>query len=357
MEILTYLTDPRDVASLAKSCKKMLGLFQGPLRDEAWSHLKSLLKAIIDDDKKTVELILDKYPKLLLCNPSILTDAATRGEYIESQLTWQRLIPKHPLVMALERNQVTMVTVMKPYFEKLVSGTKEALRQWDIANQQRQAAKQRSENFDFESLIGVIAQENFPYGTAISTKGSDGTIRITKFSKKTEDALAAFRKTVLPDKTVPCDYYDINELLKVAFEAYNKRFDTFTSDNKLEQRTIFFVKVIGFIQSLLSREVAEAWCEGLWNVVRDNQGIGAKAKALKLYHGEDFYRSSCSSQVGLGFEYWAAGVGAARWLMASWDTRVPPAAVVWRERVEQERLNLEELNSDYRSSQNQLQPR
>jgi len=278
---------------------------------------RKLLQAVVDGDQLGVKKILDQ-------NPELLELAAPDDLVIESQLTWQRFKAEHPLVMALKRDQVKMVEVMTPYFEKLDGGDKEALRQWRIADQQKQAAKTRSENFDFESLIDVITKETFLNGKDISTKNAYGTTTITTFSQETEDALEAFRKAVLPDEAVLCDYYDINELLKAALKAYATHFDKFKSNNAREQRTIFCVKVIGFIQSLFSREDAEVWCEGLCNVVEENKKIRERAKKLKQPGGDSFYRSSRSSHGGLGFEYFIgrSGMPIVRWTPWLWQGRL-----------------------------------
>ena len=171
-------------------------------------------------------------------------------------------------------------------------------------------------------MIEVIAQETFPNGTDIKAKLSD----------KTEQALTAFRETVLPEQAVALsDYYDIEELLKAAFKPYEKYFSTLNGDKVWKQRSVYCVKVIGFIQSLLSPEDAKVLCQGLYNVVERSEQIGERAASLKLLDNVLFYRRR-GLLVGLGVEYMVGVAGARRHGASSRRT--------WSDYVEQKRQKL-----------------
>lgn len=196
-----------------------------------------------------------------------------------------------------------MVKLLLPYFEKIEGGKALAEKMWAHSDKLREKQIQKSKDYDFKGLIDVIATETFPNGIEISTQGTDGETIITQFSDETENKLAAFRAVVLAATAVLGDSYDINELLKAALEAYDKHFKTFTGVNVWNQRAIFCVKVIGFIQSLLPREDAEVWCEGIWDVVNVNKKISARARKLKLRGGKDYYCTRRTPVAGLGREY------------------------------------------------------
>ena len=276
--------------------------------------LSKFFQAVIDDDRDMVTEILTSNPELLVLQPEHLE--------IESQYTWQRLKAEPPLVMALQRNQVEMVKILLPFFEKLEGGIEEALRQWAIAETEMAEAKKKSRDFDFKSLIKVIVEDMFPNGTDIKAT----------LSKKTKQALATFRATVLPKHAVALsDYYDIEELLKAAFKAYDEYFDTFNGHKAWNRRSVYCVKVIGFIQSLLSPEDAKVLCQGLYNVVERSEQIGERAASLKLLDNVLFYRRR-GLLVGLGVEYMVGVAGARRHGASSRRT--------WSDYVEQKRQKL-----------------
>ena len=352
LDIIGSYLSARDARHLSQSCKHTFDFFQPSLKKAVVTHL---IKAVIDDDRETIEKILTSYhnPEMLLLYPNTSLPLKTQKEGIQSQLTWQRLIPEPPLVMALKRNQVEMVKLLLPYFKNFEGGIEKALQQWEVAEKEMADAKKRSEGFDFKSLIEVIAQETFPNGTDITTKLSD----------ETEQALAKFREKVLPAQAIALsDYYDIEELLKAAFNAYDTHFNIFHGDKAARrERRVYFVKVIGFIQSLLSRKDAEVWCQGLYNVVENGQKIEAQAASLKLRDGESFYRDSFGSLDGLGFKYFvdrhAVLTGLPRNIHRGHVSRWLVVTEYWINYIEQKQQNLENLRSSYLNSVSQLQAR
>jgi hypothetical protein len=228
------------------------------------------LQAVIDDDRKTVERLFTIRPDLLLYKPHFCS--------IQSQLTWQIFMPESALMMALKRNQVEMVKVIVAAIEAAVdNGTlnkgqlQNILGQWAAAEASLQVPIKKARTYNFQSLIDVIRQND-------------------PSSKATEDALAAFRKTVLPDTPIALDdHYDIEQLLLAAHQAYAEKFNQFES---WEQRNLFCVQVIGYLQSLLSPEVAKIFCESLFFVLEQGKNIGELASTLKLQDNHSFYRES-----------------------------------------------------------------
>jgi len=264
--------DTKSLGSLASSC----ALFSTVLKDDLDKRaLDKLLQAVIDDDRATVKRILDKNPALLLVNP------ADHGvQQIESQKTWQIFKTKKVLTMARKRNQLEMIKVLMPYFAKLPDSAAELAKQWE-------AGEVKPANYD-EILLPILNQ-------IVNDPPEDKNP-----SEATEAALTAFRTLLLPDTAIDLDnYFDMEQFLLAAYTIYDTRFDTFQN---WEQRALFCIRVIGFLQSLQSVEVAKVFCEGLYYVVNENRKISARAESLKFYDGcTSFYRAARDSIMGLGY--------------------------------------------------------
>ncbi len=270
LNIVRYLNNA-DLSNLSKTCRT-LSIFTQPERSKR--ALSLLLASVIDDKREMVHRILASHPALLLKTPHYLP-------FIESQYTWQKFFAESPLKIALIRNQVEMIKVMLPYLQRLDLG--DVMQQWEQAEEE---IKLQKTTYNFDTLIA-----------AINTSGQD-----------MEDALQAFRDAVLPKDTIALNnYYNIEALLRAAHKAYHNKFNNFTD---WDQRDIFSVKVIGFLQSLVTPEVAQLFCEGLYDVVREGRPIRGRAASLKLLNGVDFYRASCDSVEGLGYQYLCSGAAA-----------------------------------------------
>ncbi len=271
LRIASYLNDA-DLSSLSKTCRTFSFFTQSERPKRA---LTSLIAAVIDDKREKVAKILKLHPEFLLKTPH-----RAHLRYIESQYTWQKFYVESPLKIALIRNQVEMIKVMVPYLQQLPQ--EEVMAQWAQAEA---VISQQKTTYDFDALIA-----------AINTGGQD-----------MEEALQAFRDMVLPQDPVTLnDYYNIEALLLAAYQAYADKFNDFAD---WLQRIIFCVRVIGFLQSLVTPEVAQVFCEGLYSVVEGGQAISNRARSLKLklwtVQGgtTNFYRSNNRSLAGLGFEY------------------------------------------------------
>ena len=323
-----------DLGGNFKPSQVSSGLFHKPqtiISTQVRKMMPPFLSAIIDDNRDAVTKMLTQCPKLLLLNPQQFMI-----EPIQSQHTWQTFKPMNPLVFALARNQVEMIKVMKPFIDQLAEkGSDEKIQAlWQQAEQIRKIQQHRSKSFNFKQLIDVLSQETFANGTGMQNP----------LSEATENALQKFRKSVLPQANItPFNYYDIEQLLLTAMQAYYTHFNDFGDEPQWGRRDQYWVKVIGFIQSLLSPEDAKAWCEGMDVVVKDtDRQISERAAGLTLALREhNFYRISSESSVGLGRTFAASwtglpAVGAHHW---DWDSR--QYARVCRDYVKQKQDTLQ----------------
>lgn len=297
-------------AHLSLTGKFFRDTFQEHLREEAY---KKLLQAVVDDEQQTVKTILDGNPGLLTPELS-LGESTNENITIQSQLTWQIFYAENPLVMAVARNQVAMVEILLPYFDKLTNGREAAEKQWQQAESIIKEQKRPSADF-FDDLINTI---------------------INQSAEEVKQTLQEFRRKVLPEKAVKLEeYYNVEQLLLSAYQAFDNKVDNL---QYCDQRRSFTVNVLGFCQSLLSRKDAEVFCQGLYGVVDDYEAISERARRLEVnISGVVFYRSNSDLSSGLGFDYLVN--------LGGW--RPGPTDIIVKSYVKQKQQTMESLNSSY----------
>lgn len=232
--------------------------------------LNGLLQAIVDENEDKVKQILNKEPELLLKKPD-------NHLVIESKLTWQQFHSEEPLKMAFKRNQLEMVKLILPYFDKIkdTNGKQEASKQLEACTNKTERYKQ------YVLMVKTAIKE----------------INTNTFS------ISDFRKKLLLDEVIVLDnYVDVEALLLAAYRVYAEEYVAFTD---WPQRDEFCIKVIGFLQRLLIPETAKVFCQGLHDVVEKKQLISDMAKSLKLVNNDSisYYPSVPNSSEGLGFSY------------------------------------------------------
>ena len=305
---ITQYLSVKDLANLSGTCFRLSQLFQPDLYKVAG---RLLWQSVIDDDRELIIKILKCYPSLLCATTQKILTNSEMPKGIQSQLTWQifDIRDETPLSFAIKRNQVKVVELIVKAIEntgnQLTAEQRQTImQQWEntkvsltSVSQKAPAAaeetgawkltpQQRSAQFYFQSLTAVIKQEKF-------LNGLDGPL-----SEATEIALETFRQTVLPKDPVLLDaYYDVEQLLIHAYQAYVVNFKQFQN---WEQRDLFCVKVIGYIQSLLPPEVARVFCENVSCMVTGK---------LQLWDSKYFYRPGVNVSVGLGFTFLFNGTG------------------------------------------------
>jgi len=107
---------PQAVNLSVKEVSQMMGrmactstLWNAQLQDKLNKRkLESFLSAVIDDDRKMVQGILNKNPELLFIDPPA-------NLVIESQHTWNKFYAESALNMAAKRKQIEMIKIMMPY--------------------------------------------------------------------------------------------------------------------------------------------------------------------------------------------------------------------------------------------------
>jgi hypothetical protein len=136
--IMPYL-DPKMLSRISQNCRALHSIYQPNLNEV---RLKKLFQAIIDDEIKEVNKLLDAYPYLVLEKPN-------KTMVIESQHTWQKfdLINETTLSIATKRRQIEMIEILLPYFDKLqnkeiaIKIKEEALSKWPSCERKEEQGK------------------------------------------------------------------------------------------------------------------------------------------------------------------------------------------------------------------------
>lgn len=281
--MISFLPKLSDKASLVKSCTYFHSRIQSSLNE--LGH-KKLVQAVIDGDRKMVKTLLDSHPSLVLVTPA-------KAMVIKSKKTKQKFyIEEDVVTIAARRKQKKMIRLLLSYRDNLeqtdiVKQTrKKALSAWSfyemrINEQGKEEIVIPNEYASYaQYLINVFREEDFSNGS---------------LSERAESALLFLCNLLLPKKAIKLDDYLDPELFLLAiYKAYKDNIATFNSN--LEQLDAFCILVIGLIQSVLTPETAEIFCEGFSKVMSAKEKgtkkkISQDAKDHKLLDGKPFYRS------------------------------------------------------------------
>jgi hypothetical protein len=261
-----FYLSPKDKFPLSRVGANFHAFFQPDLDKTA------LLQAVVHDKKQRVKKILDAKPELLLAEPSNLV--------IENKYTGQKFCDAEALKWALMRGQIEMVRLILPYFEKLEKrdviedGKKEAQRQWDEVSD---AISKQEKNLDhiIQPLVTVLSKETL-------SNGSKDDKLIDRISEETITTFSEFVKKILPDEAFTLDnYVDTEKLLVAAHNVFGMQCHTFQDQN---QREIFQILVINFLQSVQNPELVKALWKNLYNelyfVTEKKSSISVHADSL-----------------------------------------------------------------------------
>lgn len=273
-DVLSEFLNIPSLGELITTSKGVYGLFNEPFKNRKNRVFKKLLQAIMDDDKQIVKEILTDMPMLLAPRESFLKNF-TENFMIVSKFNHREYIPKEPLKMALERNQLNMVELILPYFNHITNGKEKALTQLnrcEVLNKVKEK-KEKQYVIEINELINVIKKENFPKGNAKDPL-------INRISDETNKVLENFRNKVIPTKPINLgNFYDLELFLLISYEQYLKNFSTFHNAN---QRDLFYITVIGPLQKGQSIELIKLFCESLFEVLKQKKIIGSIAESLML---------------------------------------------------------------------------
>jgi len=290
---ISYYLNDKDIVMLSKTSCTLFNTYESIRKDRI---LGNLYLSMVDHNLIFLRKIKEISPKIL--SEFLLNEAPKR--WIECQTTWQRFFVEKPLKMAIKRRQLKILAELILYFKELEeikmipNGKIEILSQWNQALSEMNA--QKNKEYDFKPLIDVIKKENFP-------NGKNGDKLIDRITETTKIELEEnFKKILLPDEPILLkDYFDIEALLS---ETYQVLMDNLNEFKNPDQIALFVICVLGFVQSLLSPEVVEIFCYiGLREFVMFNNRVNTETDEMFKKFNIPFYRSSRSSQIGLGYDH------------------------------------------------------
>lgn len=268
---------------LCLTCNKFWDIFIQEVQTE-------FLQAVIDDDRYTVQSMLDANPELLLINPP-------NGLLIESKYTRRKFYAESPLYMACRRKQIEMVEILLPYYTELVNSNKleqsiveDDLLAWKSYDLQKNEDGKDEISIPDEyakyaqSLINAFMAETFPNGVP----GEGITPINVNLSEDTESALSFLLNILVPKNPQRLDnHIDVELFLLATFKAYLANIDSFRNDNQRDQ---FCIRVIGLIQRALIPETGKSRCQRLYGSAGKINIWDKRPTVFKLYDGEEFSR-------------------------------------------------------------------
>lgn len=214
---------------------------------------------------------------MLKANPFFLTIKGSVADY--SGRTFKNVTP---FQLALLTHDVHMWKKMIPYFSKLPDGKKKLEKQFNELFSNG-LPEQKPYNIDF--LVQSISQSQAHDICAVLEKKRENIALYT--------AIKHFRKT-FTDLSYQEAYFNPQHLIN-AYNVYIQQYQNWTG----EKNTLFWRQVIGFIQRFIPTCYAQAFCQGLDNIVVKKKRLN---RSLEFTHGEGSY-FPLSSETGLGFDF------------------------------------------------------
>jgi hypothetical protein len=266
----------KDRAYVASTNKYYNRLFKQELNNEAAEKLLTYAVRAQQDDAE----------KMIKANPSLLSISASVKD------NSGRTIIATPFQAALGVGDKPMWEMMLQYLDK------------------GEALKQFKEQFPKGVKDDVSAQELKPYYNAIASA-------ISNNQDNGLSAIEAFRVDLTSQKEIKQGKHFNLQHLVAAYQVFIDHFRTFQN---LEQRNLFWQKVIGYVQSQMTAYDAQVHCSGIERVLSNNSEF---SRTLTFCNGGNFFPLSGDS--GLGFDFAAARSGyTGKWMSkrSSWGGRV-----------------------------------
>ncbi|EKD70420.1 MAG: hypothetical protein ACD_46C00539G0008 [uncultured bacterium] len=268
---------------LSNTCTTLHTLFQPSLTELADKAAAKLLEHVLKGEKQAVIDILNKYkhPALLfLFRKAIAKDYSGRT------------INASPYQAALGAEDTDMLVMMETYFDKITDGRKQALKQYK--EQFPNGVKNARCDFNFRPLITVIKNDIFANHQPNETTKKELQKFQDYFTPKATDVIKTGK------------HFNMNALIK-AFEIYNQNYGSGSWWSE-DQSSLFWRQVIGYLQRLVPACYAQAFCQGLYNVVEEKKPL---VRDFKLDNGAVYYPldRDHTSLLGKDFGVYSFGCG------------------------------------------------
>ncbi len=223
--------------------------------------LENLLSHIARGEQAQAEAIIKFNPKLLFQSGNV------------SDLIGNKFMDYSPVKLACFTHDADMLEMMKPYLGRVKDGEEQFTNILKEANQ----AYENQEVYDFGFLVAAFNSGN---------------------ASQIEEALEKFRKDFEPRKIQDEKSFNMNNLLK----AYDIHINT-QQQWAVENKTIFWTQVIGYLQRSLPACYAQAIC--CTDFLSVMEGTKPLKRELKFDGRDPFYHRSgvVTEKEGLGFDF------------------------------------------------------
>ena len=245
----------RMMATLSNTCQTMHNLFKPELDKRA----ENLLLTLVLQGNKTNVLHIAKTTPGLFFIKSTAMDYAMDLE--GNRRTLQDWSPYQALFGTVD---VDMFASVKPYLDAYLAGlpTGDAL-----AAQQKQ--EKFPQGFDYPA-------STYDFSPLVQAINGDQQLRQTGApSQATLDVLRKFRNDFKPGVVIAGHHFNMNDLIK-AHEVYHQSVDSWNP----EQIDFFSVKVIGFLERLLTAPYLQRACQGFINFTKQDQPLNRSFEVM-----------------------------------------------------------------------------
>lgn len=267
------------------------------------------VKAALEDVKTDPEKL-----SALLCNISTVTDYS--GRTVTDTL----------FKAALRSGDVEMCQMLTPYFELIPNGSAELELQFaEVFPEGVDAhdAEQQQNTFNFDAILTAIKKASpAQLDAALNKTGAQfresNDARVKPDDQLTlVEALNRFREQ-LADLSLKEKTFNPHHLLRAyeMYEALWKQCESDGSDPGYKKRDLFWRQIIGYVQCFMPACYAQAFVQGLWNLVKVDGYQSSDwlpkllERALKFkYDPGSYFPLSNDSCSGLGFDFGLSSMG------------------------------------------------
>ncbi len=253
-------------------------------------------KQLMDYVLKPTEENVKKAKAMIAANPKIMF-IETSGVEWASGIDEDRVVPRRvkssALKAALGTGDSEIYHFMAQYFDKVVYRDENGETiETGIQRAQRQMQEQFPSGFEYPQVEAEF--------TALMDKIVNALTNDTT-SPETRAVLNEFRHYFVPKEVTEGHHFNLNYLIE-AFNRYNQNWAPWNGN----QLSLFWRKVIGYLERLVPAIDAQAFCQGLYYRVEQNQ---PPARSLTLHNYQSssdisyFPPISSPPTRGLGFDF------------------------------------------------------
>src|SRR3990167_5592697 len=186
-------------------------------------------------------------------------------------------------------NEICMVEMLVPYINSLPNGEEEMA---------KQIAEQFPDGYEEQERQRIQADE-------AALRAVVEAIGASENDANCDAALQTFYDYLKPIGVIKTGKHFYTQLLETAFALYDQKYDEFGGWDS-RKNNMFWRKVIGHIQRYLPACYAQAFCQGLYDIVEEGTKL-SRTLELRNDRGVRFYPLDLNPASRLGFAYAIAG--------------------------------------------------